>query len=233
EPQIAALAAQGARVVLLPEKLTGIAPAYEDEVFARFSAAARASQVYLVVGLNRIGRPQRLNSALVFGPDGRLLLDYTKRYLLPGFETGYAVGEVPGFFELDGRKVGVMICKDLDFPLWARRYSQAGARLVLAPAWDFVADGPLHAHMGQMRAIEQGFSLARSAQEGLLAAWDDRLRHRHETPTAAAPDVSLVVDLPLGRGPTLYSRWGDWLAWSSVVASLVLLAASWRRRQEG
>ena len=47
---------------------------------------------------------------------------------------------------------------------------------MLVPAWDFTLDRFEHGHIAVMRAVEDGFSLARAARGGFLTVSDDRGR---------------------------------------------------------
>jgi hypothetical protein len=49
----------------------------------------------------------------------------------------------------------------MDFPALSREYAADGANLMLVPAWDFNVDGWLHSRMAVLRAVENGFALAR------------------------------------------------------------------------
>jgi apolipoprotein N-acyltransferase len=50
------------------------------------------------------------------------------------------------------------------------------ANLLLVPTWDFNLDRWLHARMAVLRAVENGFALARSARNGLFTLSDNRGR---------------------------------------------------------
>jgi len=230
--RIAQLGARAARVIVLPEKFVGITQANSPAVLSILADAARSARATVVAGVNRIGDP-RHNVALVFRPDGGIETEYEKHHLLPGAETGYAIGATPGIFAPPAPMVtspfpvadvvwGIQICKDLDFTEWSRRYAQQGARIVAVPAWDFVRDARLHSRMAVMRGVENGFALARAAQEGLLTLSDAYGRIVAET-TSGHPDALLVGDLAPGPGATLYTRWGDWFGWLALGVAAVLL----------
>ncbi len=220
------LAAGGAKVVILPEKVVGVAPPYEDELVERLRTVAKSANVTLVVGLNLLAREPKRNRALVLAADGSTLVDYEKAFLVAGWERGYARGETPGRFELEGMAAGVAICKDLDFPRWIARY--VGVRVLFAPAWDFGADGWLHARMAVFRAVEQGFSLVRSANEGLVTVSDAYGRVPAEGRGGGGP-VAVSTRVPLGPGGTLYGRIGDVFGWLVVgLFGLALAASLWR-----
>lgn len=223
--RIARLAAQGAQLIVLPEKLVGMTPADADAIQQVFSAAARDSHVTVIAGFNRFTpRPPR-NVATVFAPGGRVILQYDKHHMLPGPETGYAIGTAPGIFAGPAMQWGVAICKDMDFPAWSREYGRRGVRILAVPAWDFVRDARLHSRMAVLRGVEEGFTMARVAQQGNLTFSDACGRILAETSSSRIPEAFLIADLSPGPGPTFYTRYGDWFGWLSAAALAMLLAA--------
>jgi apolipoprotein N-acyltransferase len=216
----ATLAAQGAQVVVLPEKFVGVTPAYDDSVRAALACAARRHHVTVVAGLNAIGAMPPHNLALVFGPDGRLVLTYDKIHMVPGLESAYVRGRETGLVPDAPTPTGVAICKDMDFVPLARAQARAGTGLLLVPAWDFVRDRWLHSRMALLRGIEGGCAIARCASNGLLTVSDARGRRLAERASNAAPEVMLAADVPVGPGGTFYSRTGDWFAWLCLAGAL-------------
>ncbi len=219
--RVGRLAGEGAQIVVLPEKLVGVIPADSEEVSRIFSNSARAGHVTVVAGVNRVGVTPLHNVAVVYGPNGRVLLEYEKHHLLPGPETGYEVGLAPGLFSGAGNRWGTVICKDMDFPPWLRRYGRQDIRMLAVPAWDFVVDGRMHSRMAVVRAVENGFTLVRAASQGLLTICDAWGRILAEDSTALDRDVLLIKDAHPGPGTTVYSRTGDWFGWLDL-ALLVL-----------
>ena len=221
----ARLAAAGAQVVVLPEKLMGVTAADQDAIQQVFSEAARAAHVTLIAGLDRFTPRPPHNVATVIGPDGRIILEYEKHHLLPGPETGYVTGEVHGLFTAPGAQWAVAICKDMDFPGWLRAYGQRHVGILAVPAWDFVRDGRLHSRMAVVRGVENGFTIARVAQQGRLTFSDAYGRILAETSSSRIPEATLIADVPAGPGATVYSRSGDWAGW---LAGMTLMLLVWR-----
>lgn len=218
--RIGELGARGARVVVLPEKFVGVTTGYVDDVYRILGDAARSNNVTVVAGLDRIGDRLSRNSAVVFSPEGRILLDYDKAYPVPGIEVGYEVGTRPGFIPAFQPPAGVAICKDMDFPDWTRRYARAGVGVLFVPAWDFGRDARLHSRMAVLRGVEGGFSLVRAAQNGLLTVSDSRGHILAEDTSARIPHALLIADVSPGRGLTFYSRFGNWFGWAVIVLLL-------------
>jgi len=117
---------------------------------------------------------------------------------------------------------GLQICKDIDFPGLSREYARDRASLLLVPAWDFNLDRWLHARMAVLRAVEDGFALARSARNGLLTLSDNRDRILAETSTTPGHFVSISGKVNLARTTTFYSLTGDWFAWSCIGLFILL-----------
>jgi apolipoprotein N-acyltransferase len=231
--RVARLGAAGAQVVVLPEKFVGMTPDYFSDALDVLRRAAVGARVTLVAGFNRVAPAPPRNVAEVIAPDGEVLVEYDKRHMLPGPETGYVVGAKPGLFTAPGTSWGVAICKDMDFPGWPRRYGRDGVRLLAVPAWDFVADGKLHFRMALMRGVENGFAMARAAQQGLLTLNDAYGRIIAETPSGGAAEALLTGNLPPGPGATFYTRWGDWFGWVNVTGAAALMVWSLRRKPGG
>jgi len=69
-----------------------------------------------------------------------------------------------------------------------------------------------------VRGVEEGFAIARAAQEGNLTFSDAYGRILAEISTSSAPEVFLVKDIPPGPGATIYTHFGDWFGWLCVIA---------------
>jgi apolipoprotein N-acyltransferase len=212
--------------IVLPEKQLGGARVAKPSSREMAAAAAAAVPATLVVGFDEIlSDGRRVNSAQVLAP-GEPLRRYLKRRFIPGLERGYTAGE-ESF--VDGTS-GVAICKDLDFPAMIRDYGRRGVQLMLVPAWDFGADARMHSRMALVRAVENGFAMARSAAGGNLSAFDRYGRVIAEQATSRERPVAVVAKLGLRSGGTLYTRIGDAFAWICAALAVVLLVLRGLRR---
>jgi apolipoprotein N-acyltransferase len=221
---IDALAQQGARIVVTPE--TSFAT--HAATVPTFVRLAQRHDLVLDVGIDDKGDPSaEHNMAMVFQPDVTAPVTYDKHHLIPGFERQYTPGL--SYRMLRGTpRIGLAICKDMDFHDIGFAYAARNAQLLLVPAWDFRIDGWLHSRMAIMRGVENGFAIARVARSGRLTLSDDRGRVVAET-SSEHHDAELVGDLPLRQTHTLYGRWGDWFCWMDVAALVVLLGLAWGR----
>jgi apolipoprotein N-acyltransferase len=212
------------QVVVLPEKIARVSENKLPQVDASFSSAATATHAAIVLGLVRRTSSDAFNSSRFYSPDGKLEANYDKHHLLPGVEP-----ERPGdkrvLLDQPSGRWGLQICKDMDFPKLSREYAGEGANLLLVPAWDFNLDRWLHARMAVLRAVENGFALARSARNGLLTLSDNRGRILAEAATAPGRFVSITGNVNVTPEKTFYARAGDWFAWLCVAMFVVLLAS--------
>jgi len=216
------LAARGAQVIVLPEKLGVTVDPDTKETDALFQSLADKTNSKIVVGLVHVSPPVKYNRALIYAPEAPRQT-YDKHHMLPPFESKLKPGtELTFLHELSGTW-GVAICKDMDFTALSRQYGNAGAGLMLVPAWDFVLDRWSHGHMAVMRGVEDGFSIARAAKQGYLTVSDDRGRILAETRSDSAPFVTLIADVPVGHDTTLYLLLGDWFAWVALAILLFTL----------
>jgi len=229
EAQVQELAASGARVVLLPEKIDVLAPSDAEQRKQWLAALARTNKVWLVAGLGVDDGKQRRNEAWWFSPDGRLVTNYLKHFMAPPEREFVAGNEFP-VNDIAGVRYGVAICKDMHFASLGRGYGQRRARVMLVPAWDFNTDAWMAANMTKLRGIENGYVVVRSARNGLLSVSDGFGRMLAVERSARLPGTTLfaTVHVPEQQA-TFYTRSGDVLGWACIFAALLLTAMAFRR----
>jgi apolipoprotein N-acyltransferase len=220
--QVQVATTQGAKVVIIPEKVSIVLPADLPQVDALMQSAADNAGAKIIVGIVDVTPEAKWNEARIYTPNAAIRT-YDKHHMLPPFESKLKPGtELTEWQEPSGRW-GVAICKDMDFPKTGRDYGRDGIGLLLVPAWDFVGDGWLHGRMAILRGIESGFSMARSPKQGILTVTDDRGRVLAQQVSSAAPLVTLLADVPVYSDRTIYDRFGDWFAWLNVGLFVLLM----------
>ncbi|MFH8367140.1 carbon-nitrogen hydrolase family protein [Streptomyces sp. NPDC018031] len=165
----ATAAAAGARLLVTSEMfLTGYAIGDGVHRLAEAADGPGARAVAAIAAEHGIavlyGYPERdgaavYNAAQLIGPDGGRLTGYRKTHLFGEFErTWFTPGDNPVVqAELDGVRLGVMICYDVEFPENVRAHALAGTDLLLVPTaqmhpFQFVAESlvPVRAFENQM-----------------------------------------------------------------------------------
>ena len=150
EPMIREAAAGGAKIVVTTECfLDGYAiadksipletyralgePIPDGDYYRRLAALADELDVHLVAGMMEADGDARYNTAVLLGPDGKLLGKYHKQKL--GHES---VRNTPGksslVFGTPYGRVGIMICADRTEKDIVRRFCEGGAEFLICPS---------------------------------------------------------------------------------------------------
>jgi apolipoprotein N-acyltransferase len=206
--QIAFLATQGAKIVVLPERSININIETEKEILLIFSTVAKQNHVYIIMGYTNFRTEKARNSDLVIDTNGNVVVAYNKVHLVKVLEDQFTIGDKIGLFNFNGIEAGTAICKDLDFPNYINKYSNIS--FLAIPAWDFIVDGWLHSRMAVLRGVENGFAEIRTARQGRLTLSDCYGRITSEMDCSNGKAISMVGNLSLHKETTFYSRFGDW-----------------------
>ena len=217
------LAGQGARLVLLPEKIAVLTPAQADAVRLRFQALARGTGVWITVGLGVHDAAGRRNLAWLFSPDGAAPVSYQKHHLAPP-ERDFLAGSAYAVLPVAGQAMGLAICKDMHFAPLGQAYGAAGAQAMLVPAWDFQFDAWMGARMTVVRGVENGYTVLRAAREGVLTVSDAYGRVLAERASSSMPGSTLLAPLPAHPSVSTWAGWlGPLFGWLCVALGVILL----------
>jgi len=233
DAQVTALAAGGARIILLPEKITVLPTELAEPLKKHLAKLAETNRVWLVAGLGVDDGQEKRNEAWWFAPDGRLVTNYLKHFMAPP-EREFVSGSEYPVNAIDGVNYGVAICKDMHFASLGRGFGARDAAVMLVPAWDFNDDAVMTANMTMLRGVENGYAVVRSSRDGLLSVSDAYGRFHAVAKSSAYPGTSLFAEVKVGpRVPTIYTRIGDAPGWFCVAGAAVMIAGAWRRRTTG
>ena len=223
------MAPQGVQAVVLPEKVVAVTPRYEFDVEEGFARIASMAHVWLAVGFDQIDRSPRHNIAVLFQPDGKPALEYSQHHINPMFQPSYqknqlvAIGDYllnhekdpddyqPGHMvalvDPPWGRTAVVTGEDLAFSDTTRELAAVGVKLVLAPAVDWPGSPAVRREKAAMvGGVEGGFSVARAARDGMVSATESRGRELAAAMTQPGADAVAVAEVPVGSGPTIYSR---------------------------
>ncbi len=147
----------------------------------------------------------------------------------------FASGDRAAVLDLEPARVGVLICYEAIFPELSRDLVAGGANLLVNitnDAWFGRSSAPYqHLSMAVFRTVENRVPMARSANTGISALID--VRGRILQVTGLFEEATMLGTLQLGDRKTIYSRYGDWFAWSCLTISLLGFGYSLRRRSAG
>ena len=232
--QVQPLAARGAQFVVFPEMSALIPNSASAKVDELFQKTARDAHVQVLLGILHITNHGAYNEGRLYSATGEIETIYRKHHLVPTWERRSTPGTAISVLPQPAGRIGIEICRDMDYPDLARRYAKQQVGLVLVPAWDqgIGVDAAWHGHLSLMRGVEDGFTMVRDAKNGLLTASDDRGRILAEESTRSdGALVTMLATVPMRHDSTLYQKWGDWFAWVNLVALIALLVfwlANWR-----
>lgn len=216
------LAARKASLIVFPERVAVVKQDWRGAINAELETAAHIGHAAVVIGFDDREKP-RANKAAMYFPNGAPPISYAKRHLIPGLESVFTPGR-KSFMTSDF--VGVAICKDMDFPGSIREEAVLQPTLYAVPAWDFDRDGPWHARLAILRGVENGFAVARAANNGLLTVSDAYGRVIAAKATTGGGMVTLRADVARGPGKTLYAQLGNGLGQIAVAMALLLIGVA-------
>ncbi|WPP00345.1 carbon-nitrogen hydrolase family protein [Pseudomonas sp. HR96] len=168
QQQAALASAAGAGLLVCPEMfLTGynigaaavteLAEAADGPSMQQAAAIAREHGIALLYGYPERGADGRVyNSAQLLDRDGQARLNYRKTHLFGELDRGLfsAGGDDFPVVELDGWKLGVLICYDLEFPENCRRLALTGAQAIIVPTANMLPFGFVAEVTVRSRAFE-------------------------------------------------------------------------------
>ena len=236
-------AAEGARLIVLPECAY---PAYvlesreaydrvarpREELLALFGERARQHGAHIVAGLAiPNARDVLVNAALLFEPQGSVQAQYEKSFLWHFDARWFGGGGRYPVADIDGARVGMLVCADARLPEIARSLAVGGADLIIdSTAW--VSNGrttdalvtPQVAYLMATRAVENGVWVIAADKVGMEA---DSIMYAGQSgvidpqgkwvaQASSDREEVLVVDVPLTparlpvvRHPALYADLTD------------------------
>ncbi len=243
----------GVNLIVWGESSVGYDLDRRSDLVARLSGLAADKQADLLVNEDAANaRGQISKSAVLIGPDG-IRGRYVKTRLVPFGEyiplrpvlgwlasISRAAGQdrVPGtgaetLHTSGGVPFGPLICFESAFPDMSRAVTRKGARVIVYQSststfQDSWAPAQ-HAALGAVRAAETGRPAVQAALSGVSAGFDARGRRLAWLDTARRGSAVVTVRLPPPGARTPYDRYGDWIAWLSLLIILVAVSARGRR----
>jgi apolipoprotein N-acyltransferase len=231
-------------LIVWPETASPSLLRHDPVLLEALQDVARRSDVALLVGSMDADPGGAVRNTAFLLDERGIVERYDKMHLVPfgeyvplsqviGFVRGWAqfISELtPGsravVFSGPPAPFGVVICYEGIFPDLVRRFVVGGARLMVNmtnDAWFGRTSGPLqHLAMYPFRAIEHRTAIVRAANTGVSAVIAPTGRIVRSL--GLFERGNLVERVPLRARETLYTRIGDWVAWTALAVSGLVLA---------
>ena len=127
-----------------------------DEIHDFWKSIAKKAGTNVLAGRLERKEDGIYNKATVYAPDGRILADYAKIHLFNSERETLIPGKELVMFELNGIKIGIMICADFGLPELSRAYAVNGCHmLAVTSSWAY-PDDDLWTICNQARSSENG-----------------------------------------------------------------------------
>ncbi len=246
------VARRGAQFVLWPESSTPFMFEEDDGGEETVRALAREVGVPILLGSDQIvreGTPRMYNAAFLVTPTGDTAAVYRKIHLVPFGEyipmkqwltfvtplvdslAEFAPGAAVVLIPVGDRLVSTAICYEVVYPSLVRQAVEGGSQLLTTitnDGWYGHSSAPYqHWAMASMRAIEQGRYLARAANTGISGIVDPYGRVVRRS--IIFEQAGIVEEVRLLTSRTLYSVWGDVIAYLAIALTAAALLTVGRR----
>jgi len=224
---VAEAAEDGARLIVSGELGFYIDKFSREEWLKQFGAVARRHNVFLAIGyLNAELNEDRL---LFINPQGRVLAEYTKTYLIPFEDYHRGTGQVK-FIEIEGVRVGGMVCHDDNFTSLSRKCGRSEAGVVVVPTLDWAQVKVAHLQSSIHRAIESRYAVVRAAINGISAIISPTGQVLAQQDHFADGPGFIIAEIPVYSARTIFSIIGHWPVVVSVVFLTMCVGRSFLRR---
>ncbi|SCK20725.1 carbon-nitrogen hydrolase family protein [Vogesella sp. LIG4] len=135
------------------DEIAAVAEPLNGPTLQAVQQAVRAANVAVAVGFAEELDGRFYNTTVLLAPEG-VLLAYRKTHLWASDVGVFEPGSELPVTTWRGRKVGMLICFDIEFPETARALASQGAELLLVTNGNMDPYGPVHRTLMQARAME-------------------------------------------------------------------------------
>jgi len=225
----------GAQIVHWPEMAIFLPEEDEAEFLGRVQQIASDEGIYVVVpyALEFENGGPFDNKLLIIDPAGEIVLEHHK------YGGATLDGAIPGSGILQtvetpyGTLSGI-ICNDTNHEEVVTQAGRNGTDIIFSPSMEYQPIDPIHAHMAAFRAIENGVTLVRQADNGLSIAVDPYGRVLATMDHFNNTERVFVATVPILSAFTIYPYIGDLFAWLAMagLAVLVILGIVQARREK-
>ncbi len=224
----------GAQLVHWPEQAVMLPGEDEAAFLARAQEIARQEGIYLAMGVGTKFQDDRPweNKLIVLDPAGDIVMEHHK-FALADLEGTRGGDGILRTVETPFGKLSGIVCNDANHEEMVLQAGRNGTDILLAPSLEYREIDPIHAHMAIYRAVENGVTVVRQADNGLSFVVDPYGRVWSAMDHWSASERVLLSQVPAKAGVfTIYPVIGDlfaWLAMAGFVAVVIAAVTQGRR----
>lgn len=224
-------AAAGAKIVVWSEGATWATPDTLPGLVQQVATIARQYGVYvdMGVGIGTVADGATNNQSILVRPDGSVAWRYDKAHPIPGMNPYPAGDGVTPVIDSTVGRLATAICFDMDFPATIRQAGRGRADILLVPYSDWYGIKAFHQQGAVMRAVENGVSVVRQADQGVAMVIDPQGRVLTSVDSQSVPQQVLVAQVPTRRASVLFPWMRDSFSALCSLVGLALVAGAWRR----
>jgi len=200
-----------------------------NSLLQRFREIAKKNNVYLSVSYAYVvDEGKGKNIHLFIDNEGNILLDYAKRFLWGWGNHGETAifwkgAEVIQSTDTPYGKIGISICRDMNFSRYIRQAAKQNVDIMLSPSFDYPrSTRPSYT----LRSIEYGFSFVRPTYNGVSFAQDYNGNIINMMDIGNSENGIMYAEVPIKGVKTIYSVIGDLFGWICVFGVLTLIIIS-------
>ncbi len=164
---LSAAAKSGVDMLVFPEAflpgytaVTCEMPEAWEETQDGIAGLCRRHEVGVTIGLPEYVEDRLFNAAYAFGNDGTHLARYRKIQLFgPDEHALYTSGDTHVTFDFKGRRFGLLICYDAEFPEHVRHLARLGAEVILVPTANMMPFVNVNQILIPARALENAVTI--------------------------------------------------------------------------
>ena len=217
----------GADLVHWPEMAFMLAKEDEADFLARAQKIAREQGIYISIPVGTVYKGDSSpweNKLFLVDPSGEIVIEHYKygNAAAEGFKPGSGVLQT---VETHFGTLSALICNDTNHQDIVTQAGRNGTDILLSPAFEFRGIVPIHAYMAAFRAIENGTTIVRQADDGLSVVIDPYGRTLAEMNHYTTDEHVTIAQVPAnGSVFTIYPLIGDLFAWLAVAAFVAFIA---------
>lgn len=219
-------AGQGAELAVSGEMGFYIDQFDREKWLVRFKDIARQNNIHLAIGYFNAG--ENKNRLMFIDNTGQLLCEYTKTNLTPFEDSNRGNGDLQTI-NINGKRVGGMICQDDNFTKLSREYGRMKVGVVAVPTLDWETVKGAHLQNSIHRAIESRYAVVRGAVNGISAiispTGEVLVKKDHFKEGAGM----IIAETDVYETQTVFSKYGNWPVGASAILLFVFVIQNFGR----